>query len=334
MAAQISASFISSCATMAENGKACDIRLLHQFTATLSTNVDTLRCGNLEQSLPEQCSMMLAVPDSCLNTYRFSATFRKELLTDYRIAPSLGKNTSRIPGENNESRTRPRRRLPFSTRGEMPVHGIPCVSVHAEPAALLLEEVRACAHGPAAGRCEQGGHPRARQRRQLAERDELHELAMRAAADLIAEEPSYSHVACRLLSRSIEREVDGSGRAQFPALGGTRVRAGPGEPAPARFREEPCDRRWRPRSIRAAATASNTSACARSTNATCCAIAKAIPVFETPQYCWMRIAASLSHTADDAKELYRLLFPARLPAQRRDAACTRARRRSTCRAAT
>ena len=52
--------------------------------------------------------------------------------------------------------------------------------------------------------------------------------------------------------------------------------------------------------------ASNTSACARCTIATCCKHPTLRQVLETPQYFWMRVAVALSAGVHEAIELYQL----------------------------
>ena len=131
---------------------------------------------------------------------------------------------------------------------------------------------------------------------------ELDELSIRTAAALIAEEPEYSRLAARLLATFIDKEVRNQDIHSFSQS----VAAG----------RRPADRLGRDGGVRQAATrklndaidrsrtsCSTTSACARSTTATCCGTPRAGKSIETPQYFFLRWPAA-GRTVAEAIELY------------------------------
>ncbi len=173
------------------------------------------------------------------------------------------------------------------------------------PAASVLDEVRLCAAGISQV------EPTRLITRALAMSGtpmtvgDLREQVMRAAADLIAEEPAYSHLACRLLSRCIDREVTGQGVHGFlrsVQLGHDLGRV---------------NQRLLDFVTANAETLSAAIDAGRSDSLEYFGLRTLYerylhrchvngPVCETPQYFWMRIAASLSDNAADAIEMYRL----------------------------
>ena len=100
---------------------------------------------------------------------------------------------------------------------------------------------------------------------------ELDKLSIQTAAALIVEEPEYSRLAARLLATYIDKEVANQEIHSFSQSIAAGSGSGSLNDASARLRRQQraqAERRDRPSS----ATASNTSACARSTTDTCCAI--------------------------------------------------------------
>ena len=124
---------------------------------------------------------------------------------------------------------------------------------------------------------------------------ELDRLSIQTAAELIGEEPEYSRLAARLLSGYIDKEVRGQEIRSFSQSIAARPRRGLIGDATAAFvaanarkLDDAVDPARRPRS--------STSACARSTTATCCGTRRRRLVLETPQYFLLRVACGLART--------------------------------------
>ena len=117
----------------------------------------------------------------------------------------------------------------------------------------------------------------------------------------------YARLAARLLATYIDKEVARPGDPRLLAVDRRGPPPRPGQRPPAatscttnaRKLNDAIDADARPAS-------SSTSACARSTTATCSSTRRRATVIETPQQFFLRIACALAETVPEALELYRL----------------------------